>query len=692
MMSQDSKHRTLESEIVDELKRYASIMLAISNGESPGPLEENGSTSNLKPLREAFNRLLDMHEQRSEEILRLQDELTYMRLIAEENPNPVLQFSIRTKSISYLNSTGKKLLSSLGKRELAIITSSWLDSIEESVRTQTAFSRELHNERENVIHMCTVVPSEDNVNIYATDVTAIKLAEREIRRLSFAIDKSNNAVLIADRTGMIQWVNKGFERVTGYALSDVINTRGEILRKGKHTGLSDDSPFYKKVLESGQSVSYESRNYRKDGTDYWTLSTLTPLLNDDQELVSIIAVDSDITEKKKNEQELYEAKIQAEKSSKAKELFLANMSHEIRTPMNAIMGIIQLLKETELNGEQREYLRSINFASENLLRIINDVLDISKIESGKMSIEKVPYNLKELLTDLVNSIEHRATEKNIELEVRIDSKVPKTIIGDPVRLNQVILNLISNAIKFTEKGHVILYVEVDRFEDDAVFMEFRIEDTGIGIPEDMLDHIFGAFEQVQRSDKAKYGGTGLGLSIVKRIVDLHGGSIEVTSKEGKGTVFKCIIPSAYRQADSQQNVQGASYYSSELLSGKRALLVEDNTLNQLVAKKFLGAFGLTVEIAGDGLEAIAKIKNATYDLILMDIQMPNMDGYETSRTIRNDMGLTTVPIIAMTAHAIQGEEQRCLDAGMSAYISKPIKKGVLFEKLKSLFNEPNAIS
>ena len=686
--SSDHINHNSEKQSGNQKARLAmrKIVDAIQSKKDPdlSELEEGGA---LFHLREELLLLLETFNTQSVEANKLSEKYDFIARVAEENPNPVLRFSIDDKTYTHLNKAGKKLLSSFSEDDIKEIQSSWFKKIDQAWKNKRTYRRELHSSRQDIIFMCTIVPIIEYryVNVYATEITAIKSAEKEIRKLSFAIDESNNAVLIADRNGYIQWVNKGFERVTGYALNDIKGTKGEILRKGKHTGLSDDSMFYKKVLESGQSVSYESRNYRKNGTDYWTLSTLTPLLNENKELVSIIAVDSDITDKKENEQELYEAKIQAEKSAKAKEVFLANMSHEMRTPMNAIMGIIQLLKETDVTGEQREYLRSMDFASENLLRIINDILDLSKIESGKMSIEKVPFSIRELMRDLVNSIEHRSKEKGVDLKTTISEEVPETVVGDPVRLNQIILNLLSNSIKFTENGSISLTVKVDEKDTRTAHISFSVSDTGIGIPDSMLDQIFEAFEQVERVDKAKYGGTGLGLSIVRRLTDLHSGDIYVTSKENQGTNFCVVLPYEYKAIGSPDPVPGEKYYHSELLVEKRALLVEDNALNQMVASKFLMSFGFIVDIANDGIEALEKLKADTFDLVLMDLQMPNMDGYQTSRKIRSGSNNTDIPIVAMTAHAIRGEEIKCFEAGMNDYISKPIKKGVLFEKLKDLF-------
>ncbi len=520
------------------------------------------------------------------------------------------------------------------------------------------------------------------------EISQRKKIESEIKKLSLVISKTDNAVLIADKTGKIQWVNEGFVRLSGYSLQDIAGTRGEIVRHGKQTGLYPENPFFKKIIIEKVSVTYESHNFKKDGTEYWTVSTLTPILNDDGELENIVVIDSDITSRKKAEKEILNAKKLAEESSRAKELFLANMSHEIRTPMNAIMGIVQIMQDAELNNIQKKYLRSLQFAGENLLYIINDVLDFSKIESGKMNIEKIEFNISTLIEDLIGAMDYRAKEKNISLKTEVQKNISKNLIGDPVRINQILTNLIGNSIKFTEKGYVKLSIKEKARGNEKVTLAFEVEDTGIGIAKDKQELVFAAFEQAQMETSRKYGGTGLGLSIVKRLIELHGGSISLESKLGKGSKFsfELAFPMATKNHIKQENsIQPEPVFD---LKNKEVLLVEDNSLNQMVAEKFLENMGLTIHIAENGAEAVKMLKKKNYDLVLMDIQMPEMDGYEATHYIRNNFSgvKKNIPILAMTAHAFQDEEAKCRQAGMNDYISKPLNRNVLLDKVRQLLN------
>ncbi|MGE0560450.1 MAG: PAS domain S-box protein [Flavobacteriales bacterium] len=621
----------------------------------------------------------------------MEEELNSIANIPAENPNPTFRFSIHGQILLYSNPASDKTLSFFDNEDNKKVKQAWVKQINKTYQYGKPVKKELKvNDR---TYMCTIVPVPQNgyVNVYAVDITLIKEAEAEIRKLSLVLSKTDNAVVIADNKGNIQWINEGFKRITGYSLNEITGTHGQLLRKGRKTGLVEDHPYFIKMLETKQSVSYESHNYKKNGKEYWSITTLTPLFNDNGELENIIAIDTDVTHKKQAEKEILKAKKIAEDSAKAKELFLANMSHEIRTPMNAIMGIIQLLKDTPLNQEQLDYLKSMDFAGENLLRIINDVLDLSKIELGKMSLEKIQFSLNSLISDLFNSISHRAHEKGIQLLKSIDNDVPDKIIGDPVRVNQILINLISNAIKFTEKGFVKLYVKVVEKNNTTLKINFIVEDTGIGINAQMHKVIFYDFEQANKETTRKYGGTGLGLSIVKRLLELQGGSIIVKSKEGKGAIFTVEIPFGISTTDDEI-IQTITFdeYEKELFK-TTVLLVEDNTLNQMVATKFLESMGIKITVVNNGLEGVNELARSDYDMVLMDIQMPHMDGYTAAKFIRTKMKgkKKHIPILAMTAHAISGEKEKCIAAGMDDYISKPLKREHLKAKIINLLKQKN---
>jgi len=617
-----------------------------------------------------------------------ENELDSVAKFSSENPNPTLRYSINEQKFIFYNTASKHLIKFIGaksNKETGIQFIQLINKVNEKgkiAREEVTIS--------NHTYLFTVVPVKagNYVNLYGSDITATKKAEAEIKRLIFVLSQTDNAVMIAGKEGKIQWVNEGFEKLTGYKLKEIKATHGEKLRHGKPTGLNPENLYFRKMISLKQSVSYESKNYKKDGTEYWAFTTLTPALDANGEVDGIVAVDADISEKKKVEKQMFLAMQMSEESAKAKQNFLANMSHEIRTPMNVIMGIIQLLKDTPLDKEQSEYLNSMDFAGENLMSIVNDVLDISKIESGKMIIEKLDFNLRDLINELINSMGYRAREKSLGLNVEYSKSVPLLIAGDPVRLNQILINLLSNSIKFTSEGEIKLSIDAEKAGNNIVNVKFTVTDTGIGIPAEKQEMIFQEFEQAHSGNKRKFGGTGLGLSIVKKLVKIQNGQIHLESTPGKGSSFIIIIPYEVAGSSSIKKVKERDAEQDPyILNGKEILLVEDNKLNQMVAEKFLKSMGISVEIAGNGLEAVRSLKEKNFDAVLMDIQMPEMDGYETTRYIRQNMNdhKQNIPILAMTAHALIGEEKKCFDAGMDDYITKPLRKEMLERILTKLF-------
>lgn len=402
-------------------------------------------------------------------------------------------------------------------------------------------------------------------------------------------------------------------------------------------------------------------------------------------IVKIIGTIQDITERKLGEEEISEARELAENSVKVREVFLANMSHEIRTPMNAILGFTDLLYDTNLSSEQKRFVDAIHFSGENLLVVINDILDLSKIRSGKMSIEKNDFNLEEVTTSILSVLAPRAKEKGLELTCTIDSHIPPVIKGDAVRLNQVLTNLISNAIKFTQEGAVMLTINSSTSENQDVLIEFSVSDTGIGIQEDKHSAIFDNFVQASNDTTRKYGGSGLGLTIVKSLVELQDGKISLRSQPGMGSTFQVHLPfEKSSHAVSERTAQ--VFPQGEMLENLRdivVLVVEDNAVNQLLARKVLEKVGCEIDMASNGKEALTCIRSKQYDIVLMDLQMPEMDGYEATRQIRKDpsKSLSEIPIIAMTAHAFGSDVTRCMSAGMNDYISKPFKANDLYAKI-----------
>jgi signal transduction histidine kinase/CheY-like chemotaxis protein len=396
-----------------------------------------------------------------------------------------------------------------------------------------------------------------------------------------------------------------------------------------------------------------------------------------------------IARRTKRQQQLYEQLNESEKKVREagiiKENFMANMSHEIRTPMNAILGFTNLLQKEPLNEKSKEFVRSIQNSGESLLEIINDILDFSKIEAGMMRIESKPFSLRELLHSVKTMFDTRIQQKDLHFIVNIENSIPDLLTGDAIRLTQILVNLVNNAIKFTSNGGIDINVHADKQKEDHIDIIFSVKDTGIGIPSHKVDVIFDRFQQADEDTTRKYGGTGLGLSIVKQLLDLQNGTIRVSSELNKGTEFVFSIPYAVSR-ESTRHVDLNSYSASEtdlMGSHLRILVAEDNAMNQSLMRHLLSYWNFDFDIVKNGQEAVEALQKQDYRLLLMDIQMPLMDGYTATLKIRNELGIH-IPIIAMTAHAMTGERDKCLCYGMDEYISKPIREKELFSIMNHL--------
>jgi signal transduction histidine kinase/CheY-like chemotaxis protein len=389
---------------------------------------------------------------------------------------------------------------------------------------------------------------------------------------------------------------------------------------------------------------------------------------------------TEIQHGKQIEAELKEAKEKAEQMSRAKGEFLANMSHEIRTPMNGVIGTLQLLEDTSLSEEQKDYVDTASTSAEALLAILNDVLDISKIEAGKLSFEKIAFDFKKVINNIVVLHSLKAEQQNVLLLQKIDESLPGAILGDPTRIRQVILNLVSNALKFTSQGEVTISVDVVKKDADSVDLKVTVSDTGIGIPQEAQKTLFNAFTQADGTTTRKYGGTGLGLAIVSQLVELMQGTLGVDSDEGEGSSFWFIANFQYTD-EVPEKIESPVSENKSVPINARVLLVEDNPINQMVAQKMLEKIGIKAKLAKNGVEALYLLKEQPFDLVFMDCQMPEMDGFDATREIRklDIKGLEgrSLPVVAMTANVMSGDRERCLEVGMDDYIGKPVQRDKL---------------
>ncbi len=527
------------------------------------------------------------------------------------------------------------------------------------------------------------------------DITERNKAEGQVAFQASLLDQVKNAVIATDLSGRIIYWNRFSETLYQWKAEDVLGKSiAETIVPAGYVSLIND------VMQSVLRCGYREGEYmvaRRDGSIFPALYVYSILRDELGRQMGIVGVSSDLTERKKEEQYLLFAKERAESATKAKSEFLANMSHEIRTPMNAVIGLTDLLLKTDIDSEQRDYIETIRSSGDSLLAVISDILDFSKIEGGMLDLERMPFNLRQCLEKSVNMVAEAAAKKSILLRLDIAPNTPDRIKGDAIRLQQILVNLLGNAVKFTDAGQVSVNVSLcpdtdssaQPFRGDGREMEiqFAVEDTGIGISKDLMGRLFQSFSQVDASTTRKYGGTGLGLVISKNLAEMMGGKIWAESEPGRGSTFYFTIkavaasdeerqaPSREKTDTTQQShpVSGpAAQKTDRSKKGLWILLVEDNAVNQKVAMRILQKLGYRADIAGNGQQALQALRNYPYDVVLMDVQMPEMDGLEATRIIRSHPGRQPY-IIAMTAHAMKGDREECLASGMDDYISKPVR-------------------
>ena len=517
-----------------------------------------------------------------------------------------------------------------------------------------------------------------------TDITDTKIAEEKLKdneeKFQAIFNLSYDAKFLVDpeTNKIIDCNQRAVELFQATSKEELINLAIGTLRKDPL-----ENEEYKQIGTDIERKGYWNREVlyaTRKGNNFWG-STVGKTIRFNKKELGLARI-TDVTKKKKTEEELIKAKQIAEDSTKAKETFLANMSHEIRTPMNGILGMADLLDKTNLDGSQKNYLRLIKNSADNLLVIINDILDLAKIESGKLTLEQIPFDISEVIKNAVLSLTYKAEEKGIALIINPIVIQDSIVIGDPFRLSQIFLNLINNAIKFTENGSVEISGRIPYADDHEITFEFTVKDTGIGIPKEKLDLIFEGFTQASVDTTRKYGGTGLGLTICKDLIQMQGGNIWVESKLNEGSKF--IFSLTYKKGTELDEVKISEQEPDYNTLGKlRILLAEDNEVNQFLAKTLLNEWNFEVDIANNGIEALSLFEKRHYDVILMDIQMPHMGGIEATENIRRykDNSKAIIPIIALTANALVGDAEKYLAAGINDYLSKPFQREMLYKKI-----------
>jgi len=515
---------------------------------------------------------------------------------------------------------------------------------------------------------------EELVRARTEELTAAKELAEEVsekqreqwKLLKTVMETIPNPIYYKDVHGRYVGCNLAFEEFVGFSREEILG-KTVYEMTSKHQADRYTQKDMELMANPGRQ-SYTWRVFRKNG-EYREVSFDKATITDDRgEVIGLVGIMSDITD-------LVNARRQAEQASKAKSQFLANMSHEIRTPMNGVIGMTTLLQDTDLDEQQRNYVETIRTSGESLLYVINDILDYSKIEAGKLVLQSEEFDLRELLDDCVNLLEVRATEKNLTLTCHVGDNVPQKVVGDGVRLRQILLNLAGNAVKFTEQGGVTVTVEKLDETLEAIRLRFSVIDTGIGIALEDQASLFDSFFQVDGSTTRRFGGTGLGLAISKQLVELLDGEIDLWSEKGRGSTFSFTV--SLRPAVSKAAERDELWLQTDRNDlERRILLVEDNRINLQVALGMLERLGYRhVDTAANGSRALEALARQPYDLVLMDLSMPEKDGFETTRLLRRSDGCAVnakVPVIALTAHAMRGDRERCLQAGMNGYMSKPL--------------------
>eukprot|EP00439_Symbiodinium_sp_Y106_P087615 s1_g151.t1 len=564
--------------------------------------------------------------------------------------------------------------------------------------------------------------------IFAETFAQSKSAKNEAERFRLVAEAIDHSVLMTDTDGYLVWANPSFTEMTGYTLDEVIGRKpGHFLRAPE----SEPSTIaaIDRHIRYHKGLDTEVLNMTKDGRRFWAQLEIRPVLDADGEAINFIGIERDITEDKRTEaaleanrvelqqrindlqdakneleaeraklamsaDELSAAKDAAEQANRAKSEFLATVSHELRTPMNGVLGMAELLIDSDLNAEQLDHASAIKDSGESLLVLLNDILDLSRLEAQGLELENVPFRLSDTVTAVTDVMRANASDRGLELTTEISPETPESVIGDPTRLRQILFNLTSNAIKFTDRGSVGVFVGPDR-DKEGKFVKIDVTDTGIGISKEAQARLFERFSQADSSISRTHGGTGLGLAICRELSRLMGGEISVESTPGEGSKFSISVPLARPDKDTAEMATGEMQKNNVCSDASsktwRILVAEDQPINAKLITAIMGRLNHSLTIAPNGVEVIKELRQGEFDLILMDIQMPEMDGILATKVIRSsDEPWHDIPIIALTAHAMAGTRDTYLQAGMNGFVSKPISIDALVHEINTVMNDGNA--